>query len=221
MTEATLPQTNMEKIKAGIWDIHEGVTATQEKPAENAESIMKGTLPKFKYIENVKQRYIIQREFEKVLAAEREKFPAIVGHVVTDEQFHAHKCAKDLEFFGVDPASVEALPQTKKMIDLFQECAAKNPKLILAIHYVIEGSNNGGVFIAKAVKGAFGFEDDNGVYHLRPYGNDIRKHWAAFSEKFNELEISDDEMKEMVIAGRQAFHLMNKVADEAHAAAKE
>lgn len=216
MSEATQATTNMEKIKAGIWDIHEGVTSNAEKPDPDAESIMKGTLPKFKYIKNVEQRYVLQKAFEEVLDETR-KSSEFVASVVTDEQFHADKAAEDVKFFGLDPEKAEPLPKTEEMIAFFKETAERDPRLVLASHYTIEGSNNGGIFIAKAVKDAFGFEGHEGTYHLQPYGKGIREKWGAFSAAFNALDIDDELMSEMVLVGRKTFHFMNDVANEAHA----
>jgi heme oxygenase len=212
--EVTAQKTHMEKIKAGIWDIHDGVSAQQEKPQPQGESIMTGTLPLFKYVSSLKQRYLLQKAFEEILAAHRQH-PDLAA-VVTDDQFHADKAAQDLRFFAVDPAAVTLLPTTHKMINFFQESARRDPRLLLAIHYVIEGSNNGAVFIAKAVKKAYNLEGTDGTYHLQPYGNAIRDKWKAFADSFNARDFDDALMTEMIHTGRQTFHQMNAVANEAY-----
>lgn len=208
--------TNMEKIKAGIWDIHEGVSAGQRQPAPEQDNIMKGTLPRFKYVANLGQRYLLQREFEVLLAKHRSTEP-FLSSVVTDEQFHAEKSAIDLRFFQVDPAAVQMLPTTKALVDFFAQSAARDTRLLVAVHYVIEGSNNGAMFIAKAVKQAYGLDGTDGTFHLQPYGPAIRDKWKAFAEAFNQLEIPEALMEEMVRVGRETFHHMNRIADEAHA----
>ena len=213
--ESLTQKTNMEKIKAGIWDIHEGVSNREEKEEPEQESIMQGTLPKYKYVNNLKQRYILQKEFEKVLAANRDN--DFIDAVVTDEQFHAEKSAEDVRFFGVDPASVQPVPATEKMIAFFHETAERDPRLLLAIHYVIEGSNNGAMFIAKAVKKAYDLEGTDGTYHLQPYGPAIRDKWKAFGESFNSLEMDEALMEEMIRVGRDTFHHMNAVGKDSHA----
>ena len=214
-TTSTTP-THLERIKAGIWDIHEGVSAgPKPEAAESSENIMKGTLPRFKYVSNVKQRYLMQKGFEKILAEYRAKSP-FVAAVVTDEQFHADKAATDLRFFGIDPATVKPLPTTQKLLTFFEETARKDPRLVLAIHYVIEGSNNGAMFIAKAVKGAYNLEGTDGTLHLQPYGNAIRDKWKAFGESFNALDVDDALMTEMVKVGRSVFHQMNAIASESY-----
>lgn len=215
--ETATQKTHMEAIKAGIWDIHEGVAAgPPQRPAEpEQDNIMKGTLPRFKYVNNLKQRYLLQKGFEEILAAHRSH--PFVAAVVTDEQFHADKSAQDLSFFGVDAASVKPVPATEKMIAFFKECADRDPRLLLSIHYVIEGSNNGAMFIARAVKAAYNLEGTDGTFHLQPYGTAIRDKWKAFGEAFNSLPIDDSLMAEMVRVGRTTFHHMNAVATESYA----
>lgn len=176
---------------------------------------MKGTLPQFKYVNNLKQRYLLQKAFEEILSGHRSN--PDVNTVVTDEQFHAEKAAEDLRFFGVDPDSVTPVPATEKMITFFKDCAEQDPRLLLAIHYILEGSNNGAMFIAKAVKEAYQLEGTDGTYHLQPYGTAIREKWRVFAQQFNSLDISDELMTEMITVGRQTFHHMNCVAKEAHA----
>lgn len=210
--ETTTQPTHMETIKAGIWDIHEGVATEVAKP-EPEENLMKGTLPRYKYVNSVKQRYLLQKAFEEVLADYREH--PFVGAVVTDEQFHADKAAEDLRYFGVDPESVVPVPETGKMIVFFRETASRDPRLLLAIHYVIEGSNNGAMYIAQAVKKAYDLEGTNGTFHLQPYGSAVRDKWKAFGESFNSLDISESLMAEMIAVGRQTFFHMNAIVEEA------
>jgi heme oxygenase len=210
----------MERIKAGIWDIHEGVSTDKQDKTTSTESPMKGNLPLYKYVSNLKQRYILQREFEKVLDEHRAGSD-FLSAVVTDEQFHADKSAADLDFFNVDPSAVEPVPATEEMIQFFRDTAARDERLLLAIHYVIEGSNNGAFMIARAVKKAYGLEGIDGTWHLQPYGDEIRTKWKAFGEAFNTLPIDDNLMEEMVKVGRTTFRHMNRVTDQSYEMAEE
>ncbi|MEQ8821841.1 MAG: biliverdin-producing heme oxygenase [Sumerlaeia bacterium] len=220
MTQAaeTTELTLIQRLKAGIWDIHEGVAnpAQESSPKSDEDNIMKGTLPRFKYVNNLKQRYLLQKAFEEVLAAHRDSEP-FLNRVVTDEQFHAPKAAEDLRFFGVDPDTVKSLPATEDMIAFFHATAERDPRLLLSIHYIIEGSNNGAMFIAKAVKKAYDLEGTDGTYHLQPYGPAIREKWSAFGQAFNTLPIDDALMAKMIQVGRETFGHMNKVGAESYA----
>jgi heme oxygenase len=207
--------THMERLKAGIWDIHEGVTSGEKQPAPEQDNIMKGTLPRFKYVNNLKQRYLLQGGFEEVLRSAASTSP-FVAAVVTDEQFHVEKSATDLRFFGVDPTTVKPLPATTAMIEFFHSVAREDVRLVLAIHYVIEGSNNGAMYIARAVKQAYNLEGTDGTFHLQPYGPEIRDKWKAFVAAFNLLEIDSALMARMIVVGREAFHHMNAVGAASH-----
>lgn len=216
MSTTETPATNIEKIKAGIWDIHEGVAnGTRQEPPEE-DNIMKGTLPRFKYVNNLGQRYHLQKGFEEILEKHRHSVAGL-RTVVTDEQFHAGKAAADLRYFGVDPEGVPILPETRDMIAFFEASAAANPVYLLAIHYVIEGSNNGARFIARAVRKAYGLEGIDGTYHLDPYGDAQRDKWKDFTAAFNTLTIDDALMEEMISVGRTTFHHVNAVTKAAHA----
>lgn len=212
---STSPQSHIDRIKAGIWDIHEGVSNGMAQPAPDEDNIMKGTLPRFKYVNQLGQRFVMQAGFERILA--RYLSHPFIGKVVTDRQFHAPKAADDLRFFGRDAAQEPTLPATQKMLGFFEHTEARDPRLLLAIHYVIEGSNNGAMFIAQAVKKAYGLEGTDGTLHLQPYGKAIREEWAAFRSAFNSLEISDELMTEMIAVGRETFHHMNAISAEAFA----
>ncbi len=206
----------MERIKEGIWDIHEGVTSGEKQTASSQDNIMAGTLPKYKYVNNLKQRYLLQQAFERILRENAGKSD-FVRTVVTEEQYHADKASEDLRFFGIDANQVQPLPATEAMTAFFAETAGRDPRLLLAIHYIIEGSNNGAMFIAKAVKKAYGLEGTEGTRHLQPYGTAIRDKWKAFGESFNSLDIDEKLMEEMIRTGRQTFHHMNAVGVASYA----
>jgi heme oxygenase len=220
MNQTEKQDTPIDRLKAGIWDIHEGVSADNRDTASSQESVMKGNLPLFKYVNNLKQRYILQREFEKVLGAHYRQNP-FLSTVVTDEQFHADKSAQDLRFFNVDPATVQPLPATTEMVEFFHATARRDPRLILAIHYVIEGSNNGAFMIARSAKKSYNLEGTDGTFHLQPYGDQIREKWGRFRTAFNTLPIDDQLMDDMIKVGRATFRHMNKVGDQAHALPEE
>ncbi len=208
--------TAIEMMKAGIWDIHQGITKREEKPAQNEESIMKGTLPKYKYVAQLGQRYLLQRALEQHLGRYRRTNERI-ARVVREDQFHAFKAAADLRFFGIDPESVKSLSSTLSMIGFFDRIAATNPDFLLAIQYVIEGSNNGARHIAKAVRNAYALEGTDGTWHLDPYGEKQRDRWKAFGETFNACDFSTEELQTMISIGRETFGYLNAVGNESHA----
>lgn len=226
MSEYVTPgptRTTMERLKLGIWDIHEGVAggAAPQPPAQRQaepeqDNIMKGTLPKFKYVANLGQRYLLQRGFEAHLDQHRISNRKLAS-VVTDDQFHAPKAAADLRFFGVDPERVEPVASTVAMLNFFAEVAAANPADLLAIHYVIEGSNNGARYIARAVRSAYGLQTIDGTWHLDPYGEGLRARWKAVGDAINALEFSEEDIARMVLLGRRTFHFMNAIAAESYA----
>lgn len=112
---------------------------------------------------------------------------------------------------------MRAVPSTKAFEAFVGEIAARQPLHLLAVHCVIEGSNNGARFIAKAVRKAYGLRGIDGTFHLDPHGDAQKEKWKAFGEAFNACDIPDADMEQMIAVGRRTFELMNAIGAEAHA----
>lgn len=180
-------------------------TAAQHDAAENhpfQRALVEGRLERTAYAENLAQLFLAHRALERRLRESAETLPAI-GAVVTEEQYQEPYLREDLAFFGIDPESIEATPATRALVERIEQAS---PVELLGMHYVLEGSNNGGRYIAKKVRAAYDLEEDKpGTRYLDPYGKAQREKWMAFKATMDEQSFSAEEREKMVAAAQGMF----------------
>jgi len=185
------------RVKSETWKLHE---RAEGHPVQ--KTLMQGRLPREVFAANLGQLLLVHRALESRLRELRESDPRIVS-IVTDEQFQEPYLLEDLAAYGVDPAEVEAGRATTELIAKIE---AAPPMSVLGMHYVMEGSNNGNRFIAKAVSRAYGFEPGApGLRYLDPYGDRQREVWGAFKTAADGAGFTEDESAQM-LGGAQAMY---------------
>ncbi len=199
----------MDRLREETRDLH---TAAENHPIQKAQ--VSGTLPKQTYVTMLGQMYHVHRVLEQHLRRHNDHYA--VAAVVRDFQYQEPYIVADLEFFGVDPATVEPLPATRRLIARF-DALAHDPLALLGMHYVLEGSNNGSKFIAKAVKHGYGLHDGRGMTYLDPYGDDQRENWATFKRDMSAIELTDQEIDHMVESAKALFAALPAIFDDLEA----
>jgi len=205
MGEATI----MDRLKEETWPLHQ-----QAERGDLEQDLMKGKLPQDVYRDHLGQRYLIHKALEARLRDVREQ-DARIKAVVEDYQFQENRVAQDLEFFGGNASEAKALPSTEKLLAAI---AAADPLSLLGFQYVFEGSNNGARFIAKALRGAWRLQGEDGTRYLDPYGESQREKWAAFKDTMNQQQFSREEGDRVVEAAKATFQQMIEVETELYPA---
>jgi len=198
----------MERLKEETWPLHQ-----QAEHAALEQDLVKGKLPREVYRDYLAQRLVIHNALDAQLRDARANDPRIAA-VVHDYQFHAPRVAEDLRFFGGNPDEAKPLAATEKLINAINEAAKANPVSLLGFHYVFEGSMNGARFIARAVRGAWRLQGEEGTRYLDPYGESQREKWAAFKETMNAQPFTAEEADSIVDAGKATFQQMIDVEAE-------
>ncbi len=198
----------MLKLKESTQSQHDAT----EDGAFNQE-LVKGNLPRERYVEMLAQLYLIHRALEGHLRRLAGNVPAIEA-VVRDYQFQEPYLLADLAFFGRDAATIEALPATKQLISRINDIAAREPDGLLGMHYVFEGSNNGSKFISKAVRRAYNLADGDGTRYLDPYGENQRAHWQQFKDDMNAAGFTSSQIDAIVRTAGETFEGVIKLHGE-------
>lgn len=206
MSEATI----MERLKEETWPLHQ-----KAEQAALEQDLMKGKLPREVYRDHMAQRYVIHKVLEARLREAREKDPRVAA-VVQDWQFHEAQAAEDLAYYGGDAATAKPLAATEKLI---ADINAADPVSLLGHQYVYEGSNNGARFIARALRGAWRLEGQDGTRYLDPYGEEQRARWSEFKDVMNQQEFSAEEGSKIVEAAKATFLQMIEVEEEVYPSA--
>lgn len=190
-------------------------TREEHNRAENhafQQALVKGELARDRYEAWLGQMYLLHSSLEKALRAAAGRSEAI-GRVVHEFQYQIPYLLEDLEFFGIDPSSIEPLPATRSFAS-FVEQERDDPLLLLGLHYVLEGSNNGGRFIARHVAEAYDLAPGPGLRYLDPYGDQQRERWTAFRNDMGSVGFTDAETLRLVEAAKQMYRTVAELSED-------
>lgn len=185
-----------QRLREDTRDLH-----TQAEKSTFQALMVKGELPKAVYVEGLGQMLLMHRALEAKLRDARAESPALAA-IVTDQQFREAHIERDLAHFGVDQANITPSPATAEFVASLE---GATPMQLLGMHYVLEGSNNGNRFIARAVAGAYRL-DGAGLAFLMPHGEQQPAVWEAFKAAMAEQDFTEAEMDEVVAAAKHMFH---------------
>lgn len=199
-TAPTIPSgAIMTLLRDSTSDLH-----SQAEGHAFQRSLVTGTVSRERYTRYLQQMLLVHLALEADLRDAAGLAPAI-GRVVTSEQYQEPYLLEDLRFYGASPDGAHPLPATTALIDRIHTAARTTPASLLGFHYVLEGSNNGSRFIARAIRGAFRLTGSEGVRYLDPYGDRQREVWAAFKAAMDAESFTADEMHAMVEAAKGMF----------------
>jgi heme oxygenase len=205
MTEET--QSVMQRLRDSTRDLHDAA-----EHHEFQRAFAQGSLPKDRYVSYLGQMYLVHRTLEQSLRSAAETSEAIRS-VVDERQYQVPYLMEDLEFFEVDPDSIEPLPGTRQLIDEIGQMASE-PASLLGLHYVLEGSNNGSRFIARGLMPAYDMAPGPGLRYLDPYGAEQRERWLAFRATMDEVGFSQEDSDRLLEAARHMFQGIVYISDD-------
>lgn len=177
------------------------------------QDLIKGKLPLDAYVALLTQLYFVHRALESQLRRLRGT-QAAFGRVLREYQFQEPYLLEDLAFFGRDVAKAEPLPATRGFIAEIDRLAEENPLALLGVHYVFEGSNNGGKFIARALRRVYNLSGSAGTRYMEPYGENQAAYWQAFKNDMDAVGFSPDECEALVSAACETFEAVGRIHGE-------
>lgn len=134
--------------------------------------------------------------------------------------YHAHaaRVDADLAFLGSPAALHAALPATGAFVTMVNEAAAAAGPGLVGIWYVLEGSANGGKYIAKAISKSLGIAGPQGLMSLDPHGEAQRERWQAWRADVDTQPWSEAERASIVIAATDTFNAIHALLNDLEAA---
>lgn len=202
----------MEVLKVGTQDLHDS--------AENHAyqvALIKGELPVEGYVAHLEQMYLVHKSLEAKLREHRNAHPAFEA-VITEDQYQEPYLLEDFAHFGVDANSIQSTEGTEQVIQAIENAAESAPIKLLGLHYVLEGSNNGGRYIAKKLAQVYSFADGQGLKYFDPYGEEQRPKWMKFRETMNTIDFTDEERDLLLEGAKEMFHGAKLISDSLVAA---
>ena len=124
---------------------------------------------------------------------------------------HAPRITADLAYLGAAPTA--AVPEALRLRDRIESLAAAGDAALLGAWYVLEGSANGGQYIAKALARSLGLSGPEGLTSLDPHGSAQRERWQAWRAAIDTQPWDDAERTRMVDEATATFGAISAVMD--------
>lgn len=196
----------MARLKSETDELH---TRAERHPIMHA--MISGEQPAAVFAAHLQQLLLVHHRIESVLDDLRLRLPLIAG-LYDDRHRKTHLLRNDLAHFGVSADRAEPLDATAKFLEDLESLGLDNPLAWLGAWYVLEGSANGGKFIAKVLERRPEFV--GGLSYLLPYGDRQPAMWAEFKTTMNEAELSVDDQQALIDAASATFGGIIDICDE-------
>lgn len=198
----------MPRLRESTAQLHDSV---EKHPFQAA--LMAGTLPREAFAEFLTQMWFVHRCLEAELRRHQPSDPAIEA-VVFNYQFKEEQLVADLAFFGVKLENTQPTQATRALLATIRSLSEQSPLALLGLHYVLEGSTNGGKFVAKRVSAAFGLTGPDGLRYLDAYGDAQRANWQAFKQNMDAQRFSADQQDALVEAAKTMFSAIGGICED-------
>lgn len=191
-------------------------TAQQHIDAEHhplQQSLIKGRATREQYSRWLGQMLLVHTALEEALTSAAQVSPAVKS-VFLPHHRRRELALADLTALGVAISTVTpesaTLAFTARMAPL-ADCA---PDSLIGALYVIEGSSNGGVFIAKAVERALAIEPGFATRAINPHAAATRENWAAFKSSIDSLTLDATLRAAIVEVASETFKAFTAIMDD-------
>lgn len=198
----------MPRLREGTSQLHESV---EKHPFQS--SLLAGTLPKEAFAEFLTQMWFVHRCLEAELRRHQHSDSAIEA-VVFDYQFKEDQLVADLAFFGVELENAQPTQATRALLATIRSLSEQSPYALLGLHYVLEGSTNGGKFVAKRVSAAYALPGPDGLRYLDPYGDAQRANWQTFKQNMDAQEFPPEQQDALVEAAKSMFSGIGAICED-------
>jgi heme oxygenase len=197
----------MARLKAETQELH---TTAERHPF--MASMIRGQLTHAQYAMHLEQMLLVHQVLEGALARAISTQPW--GKAIHPEQFIERHLLADLAHFG-GSSTPRAASATTALIARIEQAEREQPLMLLGMHYVTEGSKNGAVFIARALRGAYQLPPGVGDRSLDPYGPEQRAKWASFRTAVDALTLCDADCATVIDGANTMFRSITAMAEEA------
>lgn len=199
MTTTTQPLPIMQAMKDATRELH---SQAEHLPIEQA--LLAGTLPRELYVRFLAQRLHVHAALEEALQALAATDPAVAA-LVRPELMQVENLLADLAQLGAQPPE-PPLPAVTALADEIRRLHQKQPKALLGVWYVFEGSKNGGRHLARSLARAYGLEPgEPGLRYLDPHGSQQRTLWKQVVQGMNRLPLTAEQRQQTIAAAVATF----------------
>lgn len=205
-----MPQTATPistRLKELTHDLH-----TRAERHAFQRALVSGRLGREGYSAYLSQMLHIHAALDESLALARAAYPETIGVLVRDYHFRTPQIEADLAHLAGGSSHCPPTPGARTFAAWIRE-SADDPCSLIGVLYVLEGSTNGGRFIARAVRRALGLAEA-GTAFLDPHGEAQQERWARFKADLDSLALTDEQTEAAIAAACRAFDAVIAVSDD-------
>lgn len=197
----------MQTLRDRTMDRHK---AAEQHPFQHA--LATGKLPSVSYAAYTAQLMLVHRGLYVALTR-CASFPELAA-VVRDHHEHAPRCERDVRHFGLVPEDAVPTSGTASFLAAIEQTEASEPLALLGALYVLEGSTNGGKFIARMVRRAYRLDGVVGTESLDPYGDSQPQRWEEFKQSMRGVGFSQPQVESMVAMACRTFDAVAEIGGD-------
>lgn len=201
----------MARLKEATNELH---TLAERSPFQSR--LVRGAVERALYGRWLFQMLQVHDDLERRLGVLLGKRSDLAG-VIRPELFQAPRLRADLGV--VAPGAVFA--DCDAVRELRHDMAAAsdaNPLSLLGFNYVVEGSKNGGRYIARSVRRALAIEPGRGDLYLDPHGETQPALWAQYRREMDAITFAETDVEAMIAAAKRMFQAAARIGDDVLAA---
>ena len=200
----------MLRLKSETSDLH---SHAESRTLQRA--IASGEVDQTTFSAYLGQLYHVHNSLESALENSRNKNAAI-STLATADRMRVPDLDRDLAFHGVELDQIAAGGAARQFAAKVEEIKALDPVALLGALYVLEGSTNGGRFLARALRKSWNL-DGEGLAYFDPYGDEQPQKWAAFRRDMDEASFEADQQEAIIEMAKATFLAIAEVSDEVSA----
>ena len=197
----------MQRLRSETSDLH-----SHAESRTIQREIAKGVVDRATLIGYLVQLYAVHNVLENALREVRDAHPAIAS-LATPDRMRIPDLELDLDFYGVDPETIEKGHATGRFLSLVEHTKNTEPVALLGAFYVLEGSTNGGRFLAQVLRKSWNL-DGQGVTYFDPYGDRQPHHWEAFKRAMDSSWFGAEREDAIVEMAKRTFEAIAAISDE-------
>jgi len=212
MTQVHVPQRLSESLKQATDTLHRDA---ERHPIQRA--LVTGQLDKPAYAVLLAQLWLVHDALERAVQhaiASQSTVGRQIGRVWQPRLAHADQVRADLEFFHGSPT--DPTPATAALVGHIHDLAATAPLGLLGMLYVLEGSLNGGRYIAAALRKTYSLSDADGTRSLDPYGDRQPALWKRWKQDLDDLGLKGDDRALVIASAKTMFQALTAIFDDLH-----
>lgn len=197
----------MQRLKVETRDLH-----THAESRVLQQKIAKGAVDRAAFSAYLGQLYHVHRALEAALAEGGVREP-VLGAIAIADRMRVPDLDRDLAYYEIDPEEIETGEAASSFLSQIEEAKESNPVALLGALYVLEGSTNGGRFLARTLRQSWGLDRD-GLAYFDPYGDEQPQRWAAFKRDMDGASFAADQAEAIIEMAKSTFRAIAEVSDE-------